>query len=114
MDTTIGQSFDAPKEKTQEKAVELTEQIIADLIAGKNPMSSKTIKFNAVLFGVGLLGFGYQAYVGGNIAEMSPFLVSMTTACINTVLRFVTNGPLITNGLNKIMDTLVTLPPPKS
>jgi hypothetical protein len=84
---------------------EVATGILGDLIAGKNPLSSNTLRLNAIFIAAGIVGTVYQTWTTGDPA-IAP-LIAVATGAVNMVLRFLTTGPVVTQGMNKIMDALL-------
>jgi hypothetical protein len=110
----VGQAFNATQAQIQAQTSEAITAALNDLVAGKNPIKSKSLQFNVPLILIGIAGTVYQAWAAGDIQSIAPFLAMFGTGAVNTILRFVTNGPILTNGLQGIIDAYANLTgPPK-
>ena len=107
----IFQAGKASQEQIQAQMTELVVGIVDDLVSGKNPLASKTLIFNGVLIIAGIVGSIYTLAIAGNTAAAVPFLISTATGAINSILRMLTSGPILTQGMQKIVDACVKLPP---
>jgi len=104
----LAQAAQSTPDQVQKEATDLISDSLDALVSGKSPLSSKTIIFNGCLFLAGVVGAIFTTWHSGNAQAIVPFLVTMATAAINTGLRFVTTGPLITNEMAKIMSAYTT------
>lgn len=113
---TINELAAATTQSQEQISTAVNDQItgvLNDLISGKNPLSSKTLIANGVMIIAGVAGTCYQAWATGDMTSIAPFLTLVATGAINTVLRFLTTGPVITDGMQRIQDALLKTEPPK-
>ena len=103
---SVGQVIAAATATTDQLKQEETDLVtgaLNDLVSGKNPLKSKTLIVNSILFLVGLVGAVGTAYFSGDVQSIMPFLVIMGSGAVNTVLRFFTTGPILTEAMQKLM-----------
>ena len=105
----IIQAVQATPDQIQTEITNVTTQAVGDLLSGKSPLSSNTLRFNGAIILIGVAGTVYTFWAAGNTAQIVPFLVMVGTGAINSVLRCLTTGPIITSGLAKIMNSLLSI-----
>jgi hypothetical protein len=100
---------ESPDDIIKQATTALTEAA-SDLVAGRSPMQSKTLWFNAAQAAAGIVGLVGSAYLGGNPEVLYPSLALVVNGVANSFLRGLTNGPIVTQGMDGIMNALATLP----
>ena len=104
---------EATPDQLKQEETDLVTGALNDLVSGKNPLKSKTLVVNGILFIVGLIGAVGTAYFSGNVQSIIPFLVIMGSGAVNTVLRFFTTGPILTEAMQKLMQAYANSQPVK-
>ena len=103
----------ATPDAVQAEAQGVVNDALNDLVAGKSPFESKTEISNMIILVAGIAGTAYTAYAQGGTAAMIACLGVTGSAIFNMILRFFTNGPLVTDGLKAIINALCKLTPQK-
>jgi hypothetical protein len=114
---SIGQVIDAVKvtpEQLKEEESAVITGALNDLVSGKNPLKSKTLVINGILFIVGMIGSIGTALYAGDVQSIMPFLVIMGSGAVNTVLRFFTTGPILTQAMQKLMEAYANTKTPST
>jgi hypothetical protein len=107
----VSTELKATPDVVQNQLSDFLVQAATDLISGKNPAQSKTLWFNGILVLVGIGGSLYTILISGNTAAAAPFIISTVTGAVNSFLRCITTGPVMTDGMNKILEAFGAITP---
>ena len=107
----VSKQLNATPEQLQAQSTDFLMGAVQDLVSGKNPLQSKTLLFNGALILVGIAGSIYTMLISGNTAAAVPFLLTTGTGAINSVLRLITSGPILTNAMQKLMGAYASITP---
>lgn len=105
---SVDQILAVSKEQLKEQI--LTVSNLKNLVSWRSLLTSKTVLINLAFSYTGIVGLAYHILQGGSFPDMAPFLTTIGISAVNAVLPFFTTGPLITNAMQKMMETLISPP----